>query len=200
MNIREKYEWSNLWWEDANDAALPRMLLMGDSITAGYRPCVNEHFVGRIAVDMLATSRAIDDPALVKEITYMLGEYDYQLIHFNNGLHGIDMDAPEYARAYERTVDLVSTLAPRARLALVTSTIISVVGEPLQTDGDKNPIVIDRNAIVAQIAAARALALDDLYTPSAMNPSWRLGDGYHYNDEGRRAQGDAVAAFISGLL
>ena len=34
---REAIEWCNIWIPDANDTTLPRVLLIGDSITGGYR-------------------------------------------------------------------------------------------------------------------------------------------------------------------
>lgn len=60
---REHCEWCNLWWEQANNETLPRVLFIGDSITAGYRPLVQQALQGSACIDMCASSRAIDDPA-----------------------------------------------------------------------------------------------------------------------------------------
>jgi hypothetical protein len=36
-------EWCNIWIPDANGTKLPRVLLIGDSITQGYYPKVAEN-------------------------------------------------------------------------------------------------------------------------------------------------------------
>jgi hypothetical protein len=49
----EQYEWSNSWWNSVDDHALPRALLVGDSISCGYGPVVD---------DRIANSRGVHDP------------------------------------------------------------------------------------------------------------------------------------------
>lgn len=34
---RETIEWSNTWWEKANDVKQKRIALLGDSVTRGFR-------------------------------------------------------------------------------------------------------------------------------------------------------------------
>jgi hypothetical protein len=40
---REAIEWCDIWIPDANDGKLPRVLLIGDSITRGYAPKVADN-------------------------------------------------------------------------------------------------------------------------------------------------------------
>ena len=35
--VLETYEWDNTWWEHASDASLPRVLIVGDSLTSDMR-------------------------------------------------------------------------------------------------------------------------------------------------------------------
>src|ERR1019366_2255198 len=86
--LHEKYEWSDIWWDCADDSVMDRVLLIGDSISVGYTRPVIDLLKDRVHVDRLANSRGINDPALIHEITYVLGEFRYKAIHFNNGLHG----------------------------------------------------------------------------------------------------------------
>src|SRR6476620_2501331 len=94
----EQYKWCDFWWQEAPRQDNKRVLLVGDSITRAYRPYVNELLKGDIFADQLASSRALDNPAYISELDYMLLQQNmnYQGIHFNNGLHGWHLSAEEY--------------------------------------------------------------------------------------------------------
>ena len=47
---RESIEWVDIWIPDANGTTLPRVLLIGDSITRGYYPQVAEKLKGKASV------------------------------------------------------------------------------------------------------------------------------------------------------
>src|SRR3982750_2981738 len=85
---RESIEWCDIWISHANETNLPRVLLIGDSITRAYYPEVESHLAGKAYVARLATSRFISDPILLQEIALVLGNTKFDIIHFNNGLHG----------------------------------------------------------------------------------------------------------------
>ena len=44
----------------------------------------------------LATSSSLGDPALLDQVKFMLTNYKFAVIHFNNGLHGFDYTDAEY--------------------------------------------------------------------------------------------------------
>src|SRR5277367_4881011 len=69
---RESIEWCDLWISHANATNLPRVLLIGDSITRAYYPEVEKHLAGKAYVARLATSRFIADPVLLQEIALVL--------------------------------------------------------------------------------------------------------------------------------
>ena len=62
--VREQCEWSNHWWDCANDPSLPRVLTIGDSICCGYSPVVTRLLQGKAHVDRQGTSRSLNDPLL----------------------------------------------------------------------------------------------------------------------------------------
>ena len=66
--VRESIEWLDVWMPDTNDSGLPRILLIGNSITRGYYPEVQKILTGKAYVARLTTSKSIGDPALSKEI------------------------------------------------------------------------------------------------------------------------------------
>ncbi len=55
---REAIEWCNIWIPDANETKPPRVLLIGDSITGGYGPKVEEALKGKASVARLTTSKS----------------------------------------------------------------------------------------------------------------------------------------------
>ena len=93
---RENTEWINARWYNANDNKLPRVLLIGDSICNGYHTNVRDELAGTAYVTMYATSKCVTDRSYLKELKYILEEYDYAVIHFNNGLHSLNTDPKEW--------------------------------------------------------------------------------------------------------
>lgn len=71
---REDIEWLDVWLPHTNDHQLPRVLLIGDSITRGYYPDVEKALAGPAYVARLSTSKSLGDPALLKEIALILSE------------------------------------------------------------------------------------------------------------------------------
>src|SRR5579859_2852075 len=87
-SARESIEWCDIWISHANETKLPRVLLIGDSITRAYYPEVEKHLAGKAYVGRLSSSAFISDPALIQQIVMVLSQYQFDVIHFNNGMHG----------------------------------------------------------------------------------------------------------------
>src|SRR5215472_14441734 len=94
--IREAIEWCDIWISHANETNLPRVLLIGDSISRAYYPEVETRLAGKAFVARLATSRFVADPQLLKELALVLDETKFDVIHFNNGMHGWQHSEEEY--------------------------------------------------------------------------------------------------------
>src|SRR5450756_2452629 len=86
--VRENTEWLDVWLPNSNDHDLPRVLLIGDSITRGYGKQVEANLKGKAYVGRLATSKSLGDPALLDEVALVLRQIKFDVIHFNNGMHG----------------------------------------------------------------------------------------------------------------
>jgi len=112
---REDIEWLDVWLPHTNDHGLPHVLLIGDSITRGYYPEVEKALAGRAYVGRLSTSKSLGDSALLKEIALILGGGHYQVIHFNNGLHGSGYSEAAYAQALPSVRAVFRRFAPGAR-------------------------------------------------------------------------------------
>lgn len=197
-SILEQKEWTNLWWEAAPDHSKPRVLLIGDSITNGYQPAVNLALREEVYANAWASSKALDHRWYLDELEFVWrqNDYDYRLIHFNNGLHGWHLGIDAYERLYENTVKYMMEKHPSAKLTLALSTPVCVSGSLTELDPHHNAEVMKRNEAVCGIAAKYGLPVNDLYTPMIGKKEFRQEDGYHYNAAGIAYQGQIVAEFI----
>ncbi|MCU0980168.1 MAG: SGNH/GDSL hydrolase family protein [Pirellulaceae bacterium] len=140
---REAIEWCNIWIPDANDTTLPRVLLIGDSITGGYGPKVADALKGKASVARLTTSKSIGDPALLAEAALVLGQCHFDVVHFNNGLHGWGYSEEEYQKAFPELVATLRKHAPQAKLIWATITPmrqagkLDVIAEPSRRCGKR---------------------------------------------------------------
>src|SRR5260221_5317630 len=109
---RESIEWCDIWISHASDTNLPRVLLIGDAITRDYYPEVEKHLAGKAYVARLTTSRFLSDPVLAKEIALVLEDTKFDIIHFNNGMHGWQHSEQEYQKAFPIFLATIKSHAP----------------------------------------------------------------------------------------
>ncbi len=196
---REGTEWCNIWMPNANRHDLPRVLLIGDSVTQGYGPDVEKQLEGKAYVARLATSRCVGDPVLHTEIASVLGSDTFDVIHFNNGLHGIgSVSEKEYAEFLPQLLAHIRQLAPKAKLIWATCTPSHVNGKFEQL-APNNVNVTERNRISTELMAREGIPVNDLYALMLPHPEC-CADGLHYKAEGKAMQGKQVAAEILKVL
>lgn len=193
---REKYEWAQLWWDNADDNKIKRILLVGDSISVGYREGVQKLFGDTYAIDLLATSKGINDPGFIKELEYMLSQYDYEVVHFNNGIHGLYMDIDTYELSYRYVLNFIKTKCEN--IVLVLSTPATEEHEPTKHSAD-NDIITVRNKVVLKIAKEYNFPINDLYSAMDGKPKYKV-DCYHYNQEGKGEQSGIVKSALEKVL
>ena len=192
---RESIEWCDAWLPNMNDHALPRVMLIGDSITRGYYGEVQTLLKDKAYVARIATSKAIGDPALLTEIRAFLGQARFDVVHFNIGMHGWAYSEDEYRTHFPELVDTIRKLAPGAKLIFATTT-------PVRKDannGPQNDRILTRNTIARAYATRENIALDDLHT--LMLPFTDLHtDDVHFSAEGSRKMAAQVAESILKVL
>lgn len=192
---RESTEWTDVWMPHSNDHDLPRVLLIGDSITRAYYAAVEENLKGKAYVARITTSKAIGDPALLLELAIFLAEAQFDVVHFNIGMHGWAYTEDEYRSHYPQLVQTLRSGQAKAKLIAVTTT-------PVRNDrasGPSNARITIRNTIVKEYAAGHALPVDDLST--LMTPHADLhSDDVHFNKEGSAILGAQVAREIEKWL
>jgi len=196
---RENIEWCDIWIPNANVGALPRVLLVGDSITMGYFSRVEKQLAGQAYCARLATSRSVGDPVLLAELKLVLDQYPFDVVHFNNGLHGWRFTEDEYRRRFP---DLLSTLrkhAPRAKLVWATTTPVRTAGKLEQFEA-RTERVRTRNRIAQEYVTRARIPVNDLFALVEAHPEFYSADGVHFNGEGATAQAAQVARSIQQQL
>jgi len=184
---REAIEWCNIWIPDANDTTLPRVLLIGDSITGGYGPKVADALKGKASVARLTPSKSIGDPTLLAEVALVLGQCHFDVVHFNNGLHGWGYSEEEYQKAFPDLIATIRKHAPQAKLIWATITPMRQAGK-LDVIAEGTKRVEARNKIAEEIVAREGIAVGDLYGLVKDHPEYWSPDGVHFNAQGVAAQ------------
>jgi lysophospholipase L1-like esterase len=185
MAVLEKYEWSDMWWDEPERIGR-RVLLVGDSITRGYRNHLKELAGDSVYIDMFAASRALDNPAYLRELRCMLSnDLHYTIVHFNNGLHGIHQDIETYAAHYEETINFFQKEAGNTVIILALTTPVTKPDVP-EEYGERNEIVKERNRAVLRLAEKYKLGPDDLYAAADDSGAAKANDGVHFTDDGYR--------------
>jgi lysophospholipase L1-like esterase len=197
--VRENIEWLDVWLPNTNDHDLPRVLLIGDSITRGYGKQVEADLKGKAYVGRMATSKSLGDPALLDEVALVLKEQTFDVIHFNNGMHGNGYTEEEYAAALPALVALLHHAAPSAKLIWASTTDVRQ-RDHLETADPKTDRIIQRNRSAAEIVRKENIPIDDLFSVVRGHPEYHAQDGVHLNDKGSEILAAQVARSIEPLL
>jgi hypothetical protein len=197
----ESIEWCDIWISHDNETNLPRVLLIGDSIVRDYYPEVEKHLASKAFVARLSTSRFIGDPVLLKEIELVLDGTKFDVIHFNNGMHGWQHTEAEYRKAFPKLIKTIRAHAPKAKLIWATTTPLrdgkGVTSDTKAKYSDER--IAARNAIAAEFVSAQHIPIDDLNAAMQGHPEYH-SDNVHFNGQGIEIQAAQVAAKIARLL
>src|SRR5882724_4856335 len=158
---REAIEWCDVWITHANETNLPRVLLIGDSIARDYYPEVEKRLAGKAFVGRLATSRFVTDPVLLKEIESVLDGAKFDVIQFNNGMHGWQHSEAEYRKAFPKLIKTIRAHAPQARLIWANTTPLrDGKGVTYDTNAQySDDRIAVRNSLAAEVMAAEKIPI-----------------------------------------
>jgi hypothetical protein len=198
---RESIEWCDIWISHANETNLPRVLLIGDSIVRDYYPEVEKCLAGKAFVARLATSRFVADPVLLKEIESVLDGTKFDVIQFNNGMHGWQHSEEEYRKAFPKLIKTIRAHAPKARLIWATTTPLrdgkGITGDTKAEYSDER--IAARNAIAAELVTAQKIPTVDLNAAVRGHPEFH-GDNVHFNGQGNQILTAQVCEAVEKLL
>lgn len=187
-----------------DDPKLPRVLLIGDSISIGYTLPVREKLKGKANVHRIPQNGGATEVGLEKMKAW-LGEGKWDVIHFNFGLHDAKYNSETTQRAsreqyIENLRKLITQMkATGAKLVFATTTPVPMGGVLSATR--KFDSVEERNKLAVQLMQSSDVAIDDLYATAKpiMEKHGRPND-VHFAPEGYEVLATAVAASIEGAL
>jgi lysophospholipase L1-like esterase len=196
----EDIEWSNIWISNTNNTDRPRVLLVGDSIVAGYYPAVEKHFSGKVNCAQYATSKFLGDPDYLSELGLILNRYKIDVVHINNGIHGSGYTEEQYRQGLCELLKALKRDAPEAKVIWCMTTPMRKGGDLSQFDKSANDRIIERNRIAAEVMNSNKIAINNLYDEMKDHPEYFADDGVHYNEAGKEVQVRKVFEIIEKNL
>jgi lysophospholipase L1-like esterase len=187
-------------------AGLPRVLIIGDSISIGYQVALKEALAGKANVHRPAVNCGPSSRG-VEQIEDWLGNGKWDVIHFNFGLHDVrhfdyakkPVDADQGHRQvndadYEKNLETLVTRMKKTGAKLVFGLTTPVPeGAAGRIKGDE----VKYNEIASRVMQRQAVAIDDLYgfALPKLAEIQRPKD-VHYTEEGSKVLAGQVAASI----
>ncbi len=203
------------WWAGNGMAAekLPRVLIIGDSISIGYTPFVKDLFKGKAEI-IHAPGNSESTARGLEKLDAWLGTNTWDVIHFNWGLH--DM---KYIDAHTKMTDVAKgkqwvpvdqyepnlrTLVQRLKKTGAKLVWCSTTPVPTGVFGRIPGQETVYNAAALRVMQAEKVPVDDLCA-FVGTPEHRIALGgrlkdVHYNADGYQALAGEVAKAISAAL
>jgi len=185
---------STAWDFVADDLNLPRVLLIGDSVSRGYTLAARAALAGRAN---LHRAPANCGPAAngLKNLDVWLGDGKWDVIHFNFGIHDRATPLADYTARLAQIV--VRLQATGAKIIWASTTPIPDDVEKKQTAAS----VVERNRAVAALMAQHGIVTNDLFSVITPHlPALQTPRDVHFTAAGYAFLGRQVAAQISEVL
>ncbi|KAA0137368.1 SGNH/GDSL hydrolase family protein [Gimesia chilikensis] len=183
------------WDYVADDPKLPRVLLIGDSVSRGYTQAARNALKGKANVHR-APANCGPTATGLKKLDVWLGDGNWDLIHFNFGIHDRRTNVDDYEKRLEEIVK---------RLKQTGAKVVWASSTPIPADWKEGPEMKakleEKNAIAAKVMERNGVEIDDLFTfitphlSEVQNPK-----DVHFNGKGYDLLGKQVAEYIEGAL
>lgn len=185
---------STAWDFVKDDPKLPRVLLIGDSVSRGYTQPTRAALAG-VANVHRAPANCGPTAAGVKNLEVWLGVGKWDVIHFNFGIHDRGTPAADYVQRLEAIVARLEKTGAR----LVWASTTPIPDNPAQKQTARS--IVEKNALAAEVMRKHGIPTDDLF--AALTP--RLADlqnpnDVHFTGAGYEFLGARVAAAIRAAL
>lgn len=185
---------STAWDFVADDPRLPRVLVIGDSVSRGYTLPVRAALAGRANVHRAPENCGPTANGL-KKLDVWLGSGRWDVVTFNFGIHDRATPLADYTDRLEKIV---------ARLKATGAKPIWVATTPIPDDAAKKQTaasIVERNAAAAAVMARHGIPAADLF--AAVTPqvtTLQNPNDVHFNAAGYEFLGRQVAAAIAAQL
>ncbi|TWU57141.1 exo-alpha-sialidase [Rubripirellula reticaptiva] len=183
----------NAWDFVEDDPVLPRVLLIGDSVSRAYTQTVRKKLAG-IANVHRAPANCGSTSTGLKKIDVWLGDNKWDVIHFNFGIHDRATPLADYTNRLEQLVERMQQTG--AKLVWASTTPIPDVADKYTAES-----IVERNAAAAEVMQRHSVIMDDLFTAitprlaELQNPS-----DVHFTGPGNEFLGEQVATFFKSMI
>ena len=192
----EMYVWNHSWIvAKPSNTSLPQVLVIGDSHAERYYPVVNNLLKDKATVSKITTSLSMGDPTFMSHLSGLLGNFTFDYIFFNNGLHGVLYSPAEYASYVSKVYKLLKKNNPSATIIWVNTTARRVPNN-LDSFDAYHQDVIERNKYVAAFCAKKNVKVLDFFSLTVNDKSLFTQDGIHVNEAGVAAQAKLIAEVV----
>lgn len=192
---------------------LPRVLLIGDSISMGYTLDVREMLKGKANVHRIPTNGGPTTNGL-KNIKAWLGDSKWDVIHFNWGLHDLKYIAEDPSKRADPKApgshlqvplaDYEKNLAELVKIMQATGTKLiwcNTTPVPAGSDGRVEGDEAKYNEAAARVMTSAGIPTDDLRAHAAAKlAEVQLPANVHYSPSGYHYLAEKVAAVIAENL
>ena len=185
---------SNAWDFVKDDPALPRILLIGDSVSRAYTQTVRKKLTGKANVHR-APANCGPTATGLKKIEIWLGDAKWDIIHFNFGIHDRATPIDDYTDRLEQLI---------ARFKRTGAALIWASTTPIPDLPEKKfsaASIVERNAAAAEVMEKHEIAINDLF--SAITPQLAVlqnPNDVHFTGPGNEFLGQEVARFLASKL
>ncbi len=205
VSAKKEYPTEEVIWDFLNingvyENKKKRLLIVGDSITAGINSVIDSVISPFWVVDSFTISLPINDKDFLPTLKNALLQSGkpYDVIHFNNGGHGLETDS-EYEQSYREVLALIKELHPNAKIVLATCVATYNV-EPDGTFKVKrqswHKFTDTRDNIVRKLCKEYDFSLNDLAEYSPKIKDDHVLDGVHYTESGSKKLAFQVVKFL----
>ncbi|MFO0967199.1 MAG: SGNH/GDSL hydrolase family protein [Gemmataceae bacterium] len=186
-----------------DDPKLPRVLLIGDSISIGYTVPTRKLLGGKANLHRIPTNGGPTTNGL-KNLDAWLGAGKWDVIHFNWGLHDLRMDKDGKHQValddYEKNLRTLVTRLKKTGARLIWASTTPVPDAKVSPPR-KNDDVLRYNEAAARVMKDNMVAVDDLYAFAAPRlKEIQLPANVHFTAKGSEALAEQVAAAIEKAL
>lgn len=178
-----------------DDPSLPRVLLIGDSVSRGYTAATRKALAGKANVHRAPENCGPTATAL-KKLDVWLGKGDWDVIHFNFGIHDRRTPLADYETRLNTIIEL---LKKRGKTLIWAST--TPIPEDWQDDAKWAKSIVERNRVAAKVMKEQGIVVDDLY--ALMLPKlaeFQNSKDVHFKGSGYTVLGGQVAKSIAAQL
>src|SRR4051794_10177770 len=180
---------------------LPRVLIIGDSISIGYTPYVERVLAGKASVQHNAGNAGTSGNGVFLMESWLDGKNGkWDLIHFNFGLHDLkrmrdgrqQVEPKEYERYLRLFVERLKQTGAKLVFATTTPVPEGKVSPP-RVPAD----VAEYNKIAQRVMADASIPIDDLFSLASVNVAdWQQPVNVHFTARGY----EGLAAQVSRVI